>query len=532
MGQNTGGTSTLILLRYIVVMPHPVRKGGVFLSEYVMEAKGIVKIFPGVRALDGVDLKLKKGEVHAIVGENGAGKSTLMLALGGIHIPDEGEIYLDGEKVEFASAHDALEKGISIVHQELSLVPSLSVAENIFANRQPTNKFNMIKKEQLYKQTKEMLSLFNIDNVDPFTLVKELSIANQQVVEILKAMSYHPKVLILDEPTSSLTEVEKVRLFQNIKTLKKTGISFLYISHHLQEIFEIADQITILRDGVYICNAKVSDINEEYLITNMVGHKIENIYGKRTKDQRIGKVKLEVKNINQKKCFKNINFQIREGEIVGFSGLIGAGRTEIGRAIFGAEPIQSGEIWLEGKKVQIKSPQDAIALGVGYMSEDRKQEGLYTAFTIKANLIANRLKDFTSKGFLKEKNIGGIAEDAVKKFEIATPSVNQMVCNLSGGNQQKVLLAEWFGINPKILIVDEPTRGVDVGAKSEIYYLLRNLAKSGVGIMMISSDLPEVLGVSDRIIVVRNGEIVGEISAKVATEEHIISLASGVEVKV
>lgn len=502
------------------------------MSDFILETRGIVKIFPGVRALDGVDLKIKKGEVHAIVGENGAGKSTLMLTLGGIHRPDEGEIYLEGEKVMFSSAQDALKKGISIVHQELSLVPNLSVAENIYANRQPVNRLSLIKKDKLYQMTREMLSLFEIDNILPSTLVKDLSIANQQVVEILKAMSFHPKVLILDEPTSSLTEIEKVRLFKNIRVLKEKGISFIYISHHLQEIFQIADRITILRDGAYICEADVADIDEDFLITNMVGRKIENIYGSHQSSHKIGKEILEVKNISRSRCFKNISFSIKEGEIVGFSGLVGAGRTEIGRAIFGAEPIQSGEIYMEGKKKNIRSPEDAIALGIGYMSEDRKQEGLYIDFSIKANLIANRLRSFTSKGFLKEKDMDGIAAEAVKAFNVATPGIEQKVGNLSGGNQQKVLLAAWFGIKPKILIVDEPTRGVDVGAKSEIYTLLRNLAAGGVGIIMISSDLPEILGVSDRIIVVRGGEIAGELPAGQATEENIISMASGVDVKV
>lgn len=502
------------------------------MSDFILETRGIVKIFPGVRALDGVDLKIKKGEVHAIVGENGAGKSTLMLTLGGIHRPDEGEIYLEGEKVVFSSAQDALKKGISIVHQELSLVPNLSVAENIYANRQPVNRLSLIKKDKLYQMTREMLSLFEIDNILPSTLVKDLSIANQQVVEILKAMSFHPKVLILDEPTSSLTEIEKVRLFKNIRVLKEKGISFIYISHHLQEIFQIADRITILRDGAYICEADVADIDEDFLITNMVGRKIENIYGSHQSSHKIGKEILEVKNISRSRCFKNISFSIKEGEIVGFSGLVGAGRTEIGRAIFGAEPIQSGEIYMEGKKKNIRSPEDAIALGIGYMSEDRKQEGLYIDFSIKANLIANRLRSFTSKGFLKEKDMDGIAAEAVKAFNVATPGIEQKVGNLSGGNQQKVLLAAWFGIKPKILIVDEPTRGVDVGAKSEIYTLLRNLAAGGVGIIMISSDLPEILGVSDRIIVVRGGEIAGELPAGQATEENIISMASGVDVKV
>ena len=498
------------------------------MSEYILEAKGIVKIFPGVRALDGVDLKVKKGEVHALVGENGAGKSTLMLTLGGIHKPDEGEIWIEGEKVVFTSAHDALQKGISIVHQELSLVPCLSVSENIFANRQPVNKLNLIKREELYSKTKEMLRLFEIENIDPATPVKELAIANQQVVEILKAMSFRPKVLVLDEPTSSLTEVEKQKLFQNIRILKEQGNSFIYISHHLQEIFEIADSVTILRDGAYIAEARVADIDEDFLITNMVGRKIENIYGRRRPEQKIGEVLFEVEGISRGKAFRDISFQVRRGEILGVSGLVGAGRTEIGRGIFGAEPLEAGKVVLEGETLQIHCPQDAIRQGIGYMSEDRKEQGLYVKFDIRQNLIANQLRHFSKRGFLREKQVDQMVQDAVKDFRISTPGIRQLVNKLSGGNQQKVLLAAWFGIRPRVLIVDEPTRGVDVGAKSEIYNLLRNLAETGVGIIMISSDLPEILGVSDRIMVIREGRNVGIIPASEATEEKVIALASGV----
>lgn len=498
------------------------------MSEFVIEAKNIVKIFPGVRALDGVNLQIKKGTVHALVGENGAGKSTLMHTLGGIHQPDEGEIFLEGKKVSFSNAHEALKSGISIVHQELSLIPCLSVAENIFANQQPVNGLGLIKRQQLNDKAKKMLGFFDIYDLDPNQLVNELSIANQQVVEILKAMAYEPKVLILDEPTSSLTEIETQQLFRNIRTLKEKGISFIYISHHLQEIFEIADEVTILRDGKYICSAAVKDIDEDFLITNMVGRKIEKIYGERPPQARIGEVKLEVQNLCRKNIFQNISFQIRSGEIVSFSGLVGAGRTEIGRAIFGAEPATSGKVLLNGKEIHVKNPEEAIRLGIGYMSEDRKEEGLYVQFSIKENMIANRLRTFSKHGYLQEKDIDSIVSKAVSDYHVSTPSIFQKVGNLSGGNQQKVLLASWFGIDPQVLIVDEPTRGVDIGAKSEIYTLLRELAATGVAILVISSDLPEVLGISDRIIVIREGQVAGEISASEATEENVIALASGV----
>ena len=466
------------------------------MGNYILEAKGIVKTFPGVKALGGVDLKVKKGEVHAIVGENGAGKSTLMLVLGGVHIPDEGEIVLDGEKVSFDSSHAANEKGISIVFQELSLVPNLSVAENIFANRQPTKFFDIIDWKKLNNDTKTVLGQFNIDFIDPATLVKDLSLSNQQVVEILKAMSSNPKVLILDEPTSSLTDVEVKQLFNNIRILKEKGISFIYISHHLHEIFEIADTVTVLRDGKFICEANVKEINEEYLITNMVGRNVENIYGKRSDDEKIGNVIFQAKGLSLTRVFKDINFEVKAGEIVGFAGLIGAGRTEVASAIFGSNPVYSGETWLKGKKINARNPFDAIKAGIGYMSEDRKGNGLYLKFTLKANFISNRLKKFSINGFINEKQVDDCVKKSIDDFRVHTPSMNQLVENLSGGNQQKVLLGTWLGISPIFLIVDEPTKGVDVGAKSEIYIILRELAKTGVGIMLISSDLQEVLGIS------------------------------------
>ncbi|MCL2165486.1 MAG: sugar ABC transporter ATP-binding protein [Oscillospiraceae bacterium] len=498
------------------------------MSEHILEVKGIVKTFPGVKALNGVDLRVKKGEVHAIVGENGAGKSTLMLTLGGVYKPDAGEVYLEGKKVQFDSPYDANKCGISVVYQELSLVQSLSVAENIYANRQPVRALSIIDKKLLYKKTEEMLSLFKTDNIKPDTLVKDLSMANQQVVEILKAMSFNPKILILDEPTSSLTEIETKQLFENIRTLKKKGIACIYISHHLSELFEIADTVTVLKDGAYVCDAAIKDVDEDFLITNMVGRKIENIYCIRDKKLRNNAVKvLEVKGLSRKSAFKNINFHIRQGEIVGFAGLVGAGRTELGRSIFGAEPPDAGTITLEGKRLSFRNPNQAIRNRIAYMTEDRKALGLYLDFDIESNFIANRIKDFSKNGFVLNRGSSKNAENTVKNLRIVTPSVHQLVVNLSGGNQQKVLLGAWLGINPKVLIVDEPTRGVDVGAKSEIYTILRELANSGIAIMMISSDLPEILGMSDRIIVMKEGEISGELDCSEATEDRVISLAAG-----
>ena len=482
-----------------------------------------------MKALDDVNLTLDAGEVLALVGENGAGKSTLMLTLGGVHKPEAGQIFINGKEVSFSSPMDAQSQGIGIVYQELSLVQGLSIAENIFANRQPVGKAGFIKKEELYKSAREMLGLFHMEQLDPGMLVKELSVANRQVIEILKAISCDPKILVLDEPTSSLTEVEVQELFRNIRILKERGIAIIYISHHLHEIFEIADKVTILRDGKYICEARVTDIDEEFLVTKMVGRKIENIYGKRQEDEKIGEVCFRAEHLERKGLFHDISFEVRRGEIVGMSGLVGAGRTEIGLAIFGADKLDAGTLTLDGKQVEIRSVREAIANGIGYMSENRKEQGLYLEFDLKMNFISNRLPEFSKNGFMQEKQIEKAAEEAVNQFRIAIPGVSYKVGKLSGGNQQKVLLATWLGIRPRFLIVDEPTRGVDVGAKSEIYTFLRRMAAEGTAILMISSDLPEILGVSDRILVVREGQIAADCPARGATEESILSFATGVK---
>jgi ABC-type sugar transport system ATPase subunit len=498
-------------------------------GEVILEVRNITKTFPGVKALDEVDFTLEKGTVHALVGENGAGKSTLMMILGGVYKQDSGDILLEGSPVHFESAYEANQKGISVVYQELSLVPNLSVAENIFAHRQPTRAFNLINWDALRKQTVEILAKFELEDINPWTQVGDLTMAKRQVVEILKAMSVNPKILIFDEPTSSLTDIETRELFQNIRILQKEGISIIYISHHLQEIFKIADTVTILRDGKHVCDADVTKVDENFLISNMVGRQIGNMYGDREPSENIGNIILEVNNLTRGHDFEDVSFHIRQGEIVGFSGLVGAGRTELGRAIFGAEPADSGSILLDGKNLTPRDTKQAIQAGIGYLTEDRKDHGLYITFDIKSNLVSNHLKDFSSvQGFLKRKKIEDFAQQQINEFNIITPGISQLLNNLSGGNQQKVLVACWFGIGPKILIVDEPTRGVDVGAKNDIYKMLRRLASEGVGIMLISSDLPEIIGISDRIYVMREGKIVGELEKKDATEEKIIGLAAGI----
>lgn len=499
------------------------------MSEYILETKGISKSFPGVKALNNVDLCVKKGEIHALVGENGAGKSTLMMILAGIYKADSGEILVKGESVQFQNARDAIEKHIGIVFQELNLIPQLSVAENIYFNRQPVNKFGMVDTKKMNEDAQRMLDMFHMKNISPKKKVGELSIANMQVIEILKAMSENPEIIILDEPTSSLTEQETRHLFELINELKTKGMSFIYISHHLSEIFEIADRVTVLRDGEKITEANVKDVDEDFLISNMVGRSIEDIYGSRAPEDKIGDVVFEAKNLSGN-AFENISFRINEGEIVGFSGLVGAGRTEVGRAIFGADPVKDGEIYLNGKKIRVKSPQDAINKGIGYMTEDRKDLGLYLQFSLIENIAANRLSDFAPNGFVNDKKCKEQCEQDIKDFNVATPSPHQKVGNLSGGNQQKILLASWVGIKPTLLIVDEPTRGVDIGAKHEIYIILRKLARElNCGIMMISSDLPEVMGVSDRIYVMKDGRLAGELQKEEICEEAVMKLAAGTE---
>jgi len=497
--------------------------------ENILEVRNLIKTFPGVKALDGVDFNLKKGSVHAIVGENGAGKSTLMMTLGGVYRPDSGEILFEGKRIELGTPHEANMRGISVVYQELSLVPNLSIAENIFVNRQPVKHGHFIKWDEMRKNTYKLMKIFNLENLSPTQLVGSLSLAERQVVEILKAMSHKPKILILDEPTSSLTERETKELFKNIILLKEDGISIIYITHYLKEIFEVADEVTVLRDGKFVCQSKVSDIDEDYLVTKMVGRTIGNMYGVRNPDHVIGKKYFEVEKLCQFRHFDNISFHINKGEIVGFAGLVGAGRTELGRAIFGAENYQSGKITLEGTPLTIKTTKKAIASGIGYLSEDRKSHGLFLNSEINSNIVSTHLSDFcTNYGFLKKDMIDAFTKEKIDEFNVITPSIYQRVENLSGGNQQKVLVSMWFGISPKLLIADEPTRGVDVGAKSEIYRLIRQLAATGVSVMVISSDLSEIIGLCDRVYIMRQGRIAGEVENDDVTEENIIGLATGV----
>ncbi|HUW18173.1 MAG TPA: sugar ABC transporter ATP-binding protein [Sedimentisphaerales bacterium] len=495
-------------------------------GDIVLEARSIVKTFPGVRALDRVDFELKRSEIHALVGENGAGKSTLIHILAGVHQPDSGQIRLDGSAVSFPDPHSAAAAGIAVVFQELSLVPGLSVAENIFAHRQPAGRLNLIDRKRLYEDTEKILRLFEL-KIDPRRQLGNLSTDEQQVMEILKAVSQNPGVLILDEPTSSLAGAQVKRLFGILKDLKAHGLSVIYISHHLPEVFEVADRITVLRDGKHVDTCLVEDVTEQDLVRKMVGREIVDMYGRRTKQP--GRECFRVESAARGHDFRDITFSVRFGEIVGIAGLSGAGRTELARGIFGVEPFETGRMFLNNQPVEIRSPWQAINSRIGYLTEDRKEQGLFLEMTVRENCVAPSLRCFVNRlGLMDEKAITDFAEVNRARLSIVTPSVKQQVGNLSGGNQQKVLLSMWMGIQPLLLIVDEPTRGVDVGAKSEIYRLLRELAAQGVGIIMISSDLPEILGLSDRILVIRNGRLVGEFTAETATEENVIACASEV----
>ena len=490
-------------------------------DKLLLEVREVTKTFPGVRALDRVSFDLLPGEVHALVGENGAGKSTLMHILGGVHQPDSGSIALDGKPMNFPDTHAAARAGVSIVFQELSLSDNLSIAENVFANSQPVGALNMIDWRELRRRTREILAQFEWE-IDPATPVGTLPTAKQQVVEIMKAVARKPRVLVLDEPTSSLTAAETRVLFGNIHAMKKQGLAIIYISHHLSEIFDLADRVTVLRDGRHVETCPVSGVTEDDLVRKMVGRELADVYG--TRATPIGEVRFRLKG-------EGTSFSVSAGEIVGFAGLAGAGRTELARAIFGAEPVESGTfgMTLDGEALTIRSPEDAIAAGIAYLSEDRKGDGLFLDMSVRENCVAPSLREFAGGiGLMNDSAAADRAEADCDRFGIATPSTAQQVGFLSGGNQQKVLLAMWFGIKPRLLIADEPTRGVDVGAKCEIYRLLRELAAEGVAIIVVSSDLPEVLGLSDRVLVMRGGRIAGEFAREEATEEKIIACAAGV----
>lgn len=494
------------------------------MGKPLLQMKGISKSFPGVNALTNVQLDLHYGEVLALVGENGAGKSTLMKILTGIYEKDEGEIIFEGKPITPKNTKEAQELGISIIHQELNLMQDLTVAQNIFIGREPTTGFNFfLKEKELNERASKLIESLNI-NLNPETKISKLTVAKQQMVEIAKALSFNAKILIMDEPTAALTESEIETLFNIIRRLKENGVGIIYISHRMEELKVISERITVLRDGQYIDTLQTdkTDINE--VVSLMVGRELF-IESKKRQIQEDSVNKLEVKNLTNH-YVKDINFELKKGEILGFAGLVGAGRTEVARAIFGADPIQRGEIYIDGKKVTIKQPSDAVKAGIGYLSEDRKRFGLMVNMNVSENIFISSINKYLKGPFVKESIIKKISEEYKEKLDIRTPSIFQKVNHLSGGNQQKIVIAKWLLRDSDILIFDEPTRGIDVGAKGEIYELLDQLAAEGKSIIMISSELPEILRMSHRIIVMCEGRITGELTSEEATQEKIMNYAT------
>lgn len=495
------------------------------MSEYVLEMKSVTKRFPGVLALDNVQLNLKPGEVLCLVGENGAGKSTLMKILAGAQPLDSGQILLSGEPVVIKSPHHAQQLGISMIYQEFNLSPYLSVAENIFLGREPRiGKSPFINWTKMYNDARDILKRIRVD-LDVRKPVNECSVAQQQMVEIAKAISFNSKIIVMDEPSATLTDHELAALFDLIRGLKQEGIGMIYISHRLEEIFEIGDRLTAMRDGQYVDTRDVKDITKDDIIRMMVGRELTNEFPKEIFDR--GEERLAVKNLSRRGAFENVNFSLYKGEIVGLTGLVGAGRTEVARAIFGADAIDGGQLSLDGKDVAIRTPQEAIRHGIGLLTEDRKNQGLVLGMTVRENTSIANLKELVKVMFIDRKRERAVAEQYVKELQIKTPSVEQTAQNLSGGNQQKVVLAKWLFTQSKILIFDEPTRGIDVGAKVEIYKLMNELVRQGVAVLMISSELPEVLGMCDRVLVMHEGKLAGELSRAEATQERIMKLATG-----
>jgi len=493
-------------------------------EEYLLEMTGITKNFPGVRALNNVDMKVKPGSIHALVGENGAGKSTLMKILIGMYEADSGKIKFNGKEVDFRNVNDALNAGISMIYQELSPVPYMTVAENIFLGKELCYKNSfLVNDREMEKKTTELLEQLEI-NIDPKTKMRDLSTAYTQMVEIAKAISYDSKLVIMDEPTSAITEKEIEDLFKIIKWLKGKGVSIIYISHKLDEIFRIADEITVLRDGELVTTVDAKETNNEKLIEMMVGRELKQLFPK--VNGKIGEVVLEIRNFCSS-IFHDVNISVRKGEILGIAGLMGAGRTEVMESLYGLTPRDSGEIYINKRKVNIKSPQDAVKYKIGFLTEDRKLSGLFLPLAVDDNTVIANINSYIKAGLISHKSVEDDCNQMIELLSIKTPGLRQIVNNLSGGNQQKVLIARWLLINADILILDEPTRGIDVGAKSEIHRLMSKLANEGKAIIMISSELPEILGMSDRIVVMHEGRKTGELTREEATQEKIMKLATG-----
>jgi ribose transport system ATP-binding protein len=490
----------------------------------VLEMRHIGKRFPGVVALDDVGFDLRRGEVHILLGENGAGKSTLMKILSGAYQKSEGQIALDGAAVEIKNPKHAQTLGISTIYQEFNLIPNLSVGENIFLGREPASLPGLINRRAIQHQAREALSGLGLE-IDPRKLIRELRVAEQQMVEVAKALSLDARILIMDEPTAALTEHEIKELFATIRTLKTKGVSIVYISHRMEELFEIGDRVTVLRDGKSVGTYEVRQISKSELIRLMVNRELTDLFPKVKAEK--GPEVLRVEDLSTHGGLKDIGFTLHKGEVLGIAGLLGAGRTELARAIFGLDKITKGAVYINGTLRHIGSPRTAITSGIGFLTEDRKQQGLVLPLSVKENLCLSSLDKFSRWGVMNSQKERQAAGKYVQELRIRTPSLDQKVVYLSGGNQQKVVLSKWLCSQAEVFIFDEPTRGVDVGAKAEIYQLMNRLTASGVAIIMISSELPEVLGMSDRILVMREGRVNGEFSAGEATQERVLQCALG-----
>lgn len=484
----------------------------------------ICKSFPGVKALSNVDLEVRQGEVHALLGENGAGKSTLLKILSGAYTKDDGEIFVNGKKIDQMTTKVAEELGISVIYQEFNNLPHLSIAENIFLGRQPLKKNGFIDWKKCYEESRKLLKKVGLE-IDPKTTVAKLKVAQQEMVEIAKALSQNAKIIVMDEPTAPLTQIEIENLFQVIRELKANNVAVIYVSHRLNEIKEICDRITFLRDGCYVGKAEVKDIEIKDMVRMMVGRDLTNMYPK--SKAILGETVLEIQNLCTADKLNNVNLTLHKGEILGLAGLVGAGRTELARAVFGADKILSGTIRINGNNVSIHNVRQAIAHGIGLVPEDRKKQGLVLIMDLIKNTTLASLKKYMKFGKLNLKREKDDTEHYIKRLHTATPNAWTKVENLSGGNQQKVVLSKWLCANCEILIIDEPTRGIDVGAKVEIYELMNELVEKGLGILMISSELPELMGICDRIAVMHEGKITGELEQVDFSEERIMAYATG-----
>ncbi|MGE7765359.1 sugar ABC transporter ATP-binding protein [Peribacillus sp. NPDC096540] len=489
-----------------------------------IEMNNIYKAFGQNKVLEGVQFSLEAGEVHALMGENGAGKSTLMNILTGLHKHDQGTIEINGKETSFKDSKEAEEAGMAFIRQELNIWPEMTVLENLFIGKEMVNAFGVLRNKQMKARANEIFKTLNISL--PFDKEAGLcSVGEQQMIEIAKALMTDAEVIIMDEPTAALTDREIEKLFEVMKDLTKKGVSLVYISHRMEEIFAICDRITVMRDGKTVDTKRIEDTNFDEVVQKMVGRELEDRFPHR--EAHLGEVVIDVKGLTKKGLFEDIHFAVRKGEIVGVAGLMGAGRTEIMRALFGVDQIDSGEITVEGKKVSIRKPTDAVRYGLAFITENRKEEGLILDFSVRENIGLPNLKSFAPSGLVKTEDEKKFTEMMIKRLHVKTSSTETIIGNLSGGNQQKVVIAKWIGTSPKVLIMDEPTRGIDVGAKREIYELMNELTERGIAIIMVSSELPEIVGMSDRILVVHEGKIAGELKKQEATQEKIMSLATG-----